>query len=153
MQTRIEIRTCVKCGETKEIPQRYSHANNICTDCARIYSREYQRAEAIKNGRRIGTTGRVPYPLRDGHRTTGNLFKCMASKTFKCKTKSEWRQLMKERLDKTFNDSELMSWINAHDGDEPKDKKPNKIKQDFPDTRNMTWDEWEAGGWGDETDS
>lgn len=141
---RIEVRTCVKCGETKEIPQRNSHANNICTECARNYSREYQRAEAIKNGVRIGTTGRVPYPLRDGHRTTGNLFKCMASKTFKCKTKEEWRGLMKERLDNVFQNDELCRWIFAHnDGDEPKDKKPNKIKEDYPDTRYMTWEDFE----------
>ena len=125
---RIEIRTCVRCGETKEILQRSAHANNVCKECARTYSREYQRAEAIKNGRRVGTTGRVPYPLRDGHKTTGNLFKGMASKTFKCKTKSEWRQLMKERLNQTFQNAELMSWINAHDDNEPKDKKQKRIQ-------------------------
>lgn len=150
---RIEVRTCIKCGEEKEIPQRYKHATNTCLDCAREYSKIYQREEAIRDGRRVGTTGRVPYPLRDGHRTTGNLFKCMASKTFKCKTKDEWRELMKERLNKTFQNAELMSWINAHDGDEPKDKKTNKIKEDYPDTRYITWEEYERGLGENEVDS
>lgn len=150
---KIEVKTCIKCGEEKEIPQKHKHATNTCTDCQRTASREYQRAEAIREGRRVGTTGRVPYPLRDGFKTTGNLFKGMASKTFKCKTKDEWRGLMRERLDKALEDADLMSWINAHDGDEVKDKKQKRIETDYPDTRYMTWEEYERGLGENEVDS
>ena len=153
MQTRIERRTCVKCGEEKDIPQRYKHATNVCLECQRAASRHYQKLEAIREGRRVGTTGRVPYPLEDKYTTTGNKFKLMASKTFKIRDRSDWRQTMRERLDAALENAELMKWINAHDGEEKKEKKQTKIEKDFPDTRYMTWDEWEAGGWGDETDS
>lgn len=141
---RIEVRTCVKCGETKEIPQKNKYATNVCIECQRAASRHYQRMEAIREGRRIGATGRVPYPLEDKYTTTGNKFKLMASKTFKIKNRSDWRQLMKERLDAALENDELMKWINAHDGDEPKEKRQKRIETDYPDTRYMTWDEWES---------
>jgi hypothetical protein len=149
---RVEIRTCIKCGETKEIPQKQKHATNTCIECQRTYSKEYQRAEAIREGRRVGTTGRVPYPLEERYTTTGNKFKLMASKTFRIRDKSEWRQLMRERLDAALNNVDLMKWINAHDGDEPI-KKQKKIERDYPDTRGITWDEYERGLGEDEVDS
>ena len=52
-----------------------------------IENDNYNKEKALANGRRPATTGRRPYPLRDGYKTTGPLFKAMASKTFKCKTK------------------------------------------------------------------
>ncbi len=70
--------------------------------------------KALYSGRRPATTGRRPYPLRDGYKTTGPLFKAMASKTFKCKTKEEWRALMAERLEEVFNNADLSYWIFAH---------------------------------------
>ena len=145
---RIEIRTCIHCGETKEIAQKHKFATNICNQCRTKKANDYNKEKALANGRRPATTGRRPYPLRDGHKTTGPLFKAMASKTFKCKTKEEWRALMRERLEEVFNNADLSYWIFAHNEDKP--KKRNKPK---PDTRNITWEEWEARGWGDEEDS
>jgi hypothetical protein len=72
----------------------------------------------------------------------------MATKTFKCKTKEEWRALMGERLEAVFNNADLSYWIFAHN-----EEKPNKKTKPKPDTRNMTWEEFEAGGWGNEEDS
>lgn len=149
---RIEIRKCLICEEDKPIPQKHKHATNVCLDCSRTRQREYQRAEAIREGRRVGTTGRIPYPLEEQYTTTGNKFKLMASKTFRTKSKSEWRQLMRERLDAALENVDLMKWINAHDGDEPI-KKQKKIERDYPDTRGMTWDEYERGLGEDDVDS
>ena len=59
---RIEVRTCIKCGEEKDIVQRHIHANNICGDCGKARSKEYQKEAAIKKGKRIGMPGRKPYP-------------------------------------------------------------------------------------------
>ena len=143
---RIEIRTCIHCGETKEIAQKHKFATNICNQCRTKKANDYNKEKALANGRRPATTGRRPYPLRDGHKTTGPLFKAMASKTFKCKTKEEWRALMRERLEEVFNNADLSYWIFAHNEDKPK----KKVKKE-PDTRNMTWEEWEAGGWGDDS--
>jgi hypothetical protein len=152
MQKRIEIRTCIKCGEEKEIVQRHKYATNTCADCQRNYSKEYQRMESIREGRRVGMTGRVPYPLEEQYTTTGNKFKLMASRMFKIKERDDWRQEMRRRLDYALGNVELMKWINAHDGDEPI-KKQKRIERDFPDTRGITWDEFETGAWGEPEDS
>lgn len=149
---RIEVRTCIKCGEEKEIPQKFKHATNTCLDCQRKWQREYQRAEAKRDGRRVGTTGRVPYPLPEGYKTTGNLFKVMSTKTFRCKTKEEWRALMKERLNAVFENEELCRWIFAHNKEE-QTKKQKRIEKDYPDIRYMTWEEWEKGLGDNEVDS
>ena len=147
---RIEVRTCIKCGETKEIVQRHKHATNTCGDCQRIAGREYQRAEAIREGRRIGLMGRVPYPLPEGYKTTGNYFKAMSSKTFKCKSRDEWRELMRNRLLNLNED--VLRWIYSHNSDEPI-KRQKKIHKDYPDTRGMTWDEYQRGLGDDDVDS
>ena len=133
---RIEILTCIHCGETKEIEQKHKHTTRICKQCRSKAANEYNKIRALKNGRRPGTTGRRPYPLRDGYTLTGPLFKAMASKTFKCKTRDEWRALMKERLEEVFKNDELCHWIFAHNDDKPKNKRETKIKLDYPDTRN-----------------
>lgn len=146
---RTEIRTCIHCGETKEIEQKHTYATNICKQCRSKAANEYNKIRALKNGRREGTTGRRPYPLRDGHKLTGTLFKSMASKTFKCKTRDEWRALMKERLEAVLQNEELSYWIFAHNDN---DDKPKKSKEKKPDTRNMTWEQWEEEGWGDSVD-
>jgi len=147
---RIEVRTCVKCGETKDIPQKHKHATNVCDDCRREASRHYQKMESIREGRRVGATGRVPYPLSEGYSTTGNYFKSLASKTHKCKKREEWRELMRNRLLNIRED--VLKWINAHDGDEPT-KKQKKIERDYPDTRGMTWEEYQKGLGDDDVDS
>ncbi len=55
---------------------------------------------------------------------------------------------MAERLAEVFNNADLSYWIFAHNGDDDKPKK--KVKKE-PDTRNMTWEEWEEGGWGNDS--
>lgn len=54
---RIEIRKCVLCEEQKPIPQKFKYATNVCVDCSMNRQREYQREQAKKEGKRIGTTG------------------------------------------------------------------------------------------------
>jgi len=149
IKNRVEIRTCIKCGETKEIPQKHKHATNTCVECQKEASKYYQREASIREGKRIGFIGRVPYPLEEPHTTTGNYFKGLASKTFKCKTREEWRELMRNRLLNLSED--VLKWINAHDGDEPIKRQKN-IESDYPNTKGMTWEEWEAGGYGTECD-
>jgi hypothetical protein len=59
---RVEIRTCIKCGEEKEIKQRHIHANNICGDCQRERAKGYAKEVAIKLGK-SNIVGRKPYPV------------------------------------------------------------------------------------------
>ena len=144
---RSEVRTCIHCGETKEIVQKHKFATNICNQCRTKKANDYNKKKALENGRRPATTGRRPYPLRDGYKTTGPMFKAMSTQTKRCKTKEEWRALMGERLEEVLNNDDLRYWIFSHNED-----KPNKRTKPKPDTRSMTWEEWEEGGWGDSVD-
>jgi hypothetical protein len=148
---RFEIRTCIKCGEEKEIKQRHIHANNICADCGKARSKEYQREASIKAGK--GTiVGRKPYPggFDSGAR---NKFYRLKTELDKCKHREEWIPILARNLDVTLNDVEIMTWIKTEKEDEPKPKKPNNIKRDYPDTRGMTWEEYQKGLGEDDVDS
>ena len=151
----LEVRTCIKCGETKEIKQRHKHANNICGDCSRKTSREYQRNEAIREGRRQGVNGRFPYPLEGKWDYPSQKFNAMAKKMKYMMEREEWVEQIKINLDDTLNNPLIMDWINAHKGDDdaPKLKRKKKIDTDYPDTRYMTWEEYMKGLGDEEVDS
>jgi hypothetical protein len=150
---RVESRTCIKCGEVKDILQRHKYAINTCADCQRIASREYQRLEAIRKGQRIGQTGRVPYPLTDEYKTPNAKFRDIAKHIFKLKDRDEWIIALRNNLDKTFNDKEVMDWINAHNADNEPIKRQKVIHSDYPDTRYITWEEYTKGLGEDDVDS
>jgi hypothetical protein len=152
MQKKIDIRTCIKCGETKEIPQRNKYACNICVECQRAASRHYQKLETIKKGGTSGRTGRVPYPLNGEYETTNKKFRQLAVVTFKTKNRKEWKELLVKRLNDVLENYEVMKWINAHQEDEPIKRQTN-IDKEYPDTRYMTWDEYERGLGDNEVDS
>lgn len=145
----IEVRTCIKCGETKEITQRHTHANNICNDCVKAKQRIYAKEAAIKAGKG-SIVGRKPYP--GSFDIAGrNKFYRMKTELEKCKHREEWIPIIIRNLDIALNNAEIMQWIKTED--EPKPKKPNKIKTDYPDTRGMTWEEYRKGLGKDDVDS
>lgn len=149
---RIETRTCIKCGEEKEIVQRHKHANNICGDCAKTRSKEYQKEVAIKKGVNVGFVGRKPYP--GGFDTVGrNKFYRMKTELGKCNYREEWIPIISRNLDIVLNDVEMMHWIKRQMDDEPKPKRIKAINRKLPDTRAMTWEEWEKLRGEDDVDS
>ena len=152
---KIEVRTCIHCGEIKEIPQPKNHTNNICLDCSRKRAREYARNKAVKNGKREGIFGRFPYPLEGKWAYPNQKFNAMAKKMKYMLNREEWIEQIRINCDETFNNPLVMDWINAHKGDD--DEKPNKrqkrISKDYPDTRGMTWDEYTAGLGEEDVDS
>lgn len=149
---RIETKLCIKCGEIKDIPQRHKHSTNICKDCQNEASRRYQKEEAIREGRRVGLMGRLPYPLEGKWSYPSQKFNSIRKNLDKFIKREDWIKQMKSNLEETFNNKEVMDWINAHKDEAPL-KRQKKIERDYPDTTKMTWDEWEKGGWGDEVDS
>ena len=149
---RIEVRTCIKCGEEKDIKQRHIHANNICGDCAKTRSKEYQREAAIKKGK--GTTvGRKPYP--GGFDTAArNKFYRLKTELEKLHRREEWIPIIARNLNVTLNDVEMMQWIKRQRDDEPTPTKKQKtINKKLPDTRNMTWEEYQKLQGEDDVDS
>jgi len=150
--SRIETRTCIKCGEEKEIKQRHMHANNICGDCSKALSKEYQRQAAIKAGVNVGVVGRKPYP--GGFDTTArNKFYKLKTELDKCKHREEWIPIIRRNLDIVLNDVDMMKWIKSTVDDEPKPKKQKAINRKLPDTRGMTWEEYQKGLGDEEVDS
>jgi len=151
IEKRIEIRKCIHCGEDKPIEQPEKGSRNICRECRNKRSNQYNTAKALANGRRPGLNGRIPYPMRTKTQTTNQYFRGLAKEIFAIKDRKQSIELMKERLERAFQNEELMRWINGHDEDKP--KKQTQINKDYPNTKNMTWDEWEERGWGDDVDS
>ena len=151
---RTEVRTCIKCGEAKDIPQPKAHANNICVDCSRKQSREYQQQASIKEGRRQGVQGRWPYPLEGKWAYPNQKFNSMAKKMHHILDRADWIAQLKINLDETINNPLVMEWINGHKGDYDKPtKKRSTIIKDYPDTRGMTWEEYQKGLGEEDVDS
>jgi len=148
---RIEVRKCIHCGEDKPIQQPEGHSRNICRECRNKRSNYYNTKKAIANGRKVGQTGRIPYPLPEGFQTTNQYFRSLAKEMFKIKDREKSIELMKERLNRLLENNEVMKWINGHEEDKP--KRQTQINKDYPDTRYMTWDEYEKGLGNNEVDS
>lgn len=147
----LEIRTCIKCGETKEIKQKATHANNVCDECMKARQKEYAKEAAIKAGKST-IVGRKPYPGTFDI-AARNKFYRLKTELEKCKDRKDWIPIIIRNLQVALNDEELMLWIRTEKSDEPKPKKPNKIKIDYPDTRGMTWEEYQKGLGDDDVDS
>lgn len=153
---RIELRTCIHCGETKEIkqPKNSNHASNICLECSRTRGREYQIKAAIKDGRRIGVPGRFPYPLEGKWTYPVQKFNAIAKKLKYMLEREEWVAQIKINLEEALNNPLIMDWIkSAKDDDDVPKKKRSSIVKDFPDTRGMTWEEYQKGMGDDDVDS
>lgn len=142
---------CLKCEEVKPIPQKLAHRTNVCLDCQRKQQREYARMEAEKDGRRAGVMGRLPYPLGE-YKYYQQKFYELRSKMGKISNREEWIEQIKINLQKTEANEELMAWINSHKDDD-KPKKQKSIERDYPDTRGMTWEQYERGLGENEVDS
>ena len=66
--------------------------------------------------------------------------------------REEWIEEIRKNLKETEEDEELMAWINSHKDDDSV-KPQRRINKDYPDTRNMTWEEYQRGLGDDDVDS
>lgn len=150
---RVEIRKCIKCGVEKEIIQRYKHTTNICLECSNEQAKLYARNAALKEGRRVGVNGRMPYPLEPNWAYLVQKFQAMQKQMKSFKKRKDWIEQIKINLENTLNNKEVMDWIHSHKDDDNLTKPKKKIEQDYPDTRYMTWEEYERGLGDNEVDS
>jgi len=148
---------CYHCKEVKNLIQRTKHRNNICEDCMRERQKEYNRKEAQKDERRReGVNGRFPYPLQ-GWEYYGQKFRALA-KELKDKDREESIEIIRRNLDAVLENKEVMDWIWTNDAGERKEEqiqrgKARQRRDEYIDTRNMNWDDYERGGWGEPEDS
>lgn len=149
---RTETRKCLKCGEIKDILQRFKHSTNICKECTKERAKFYQKRAAERKGKpkRDGLNGRIPYPLTIEHKTPSSKFRKIASKMMKLKCREEWIEQIRKNYSEIAED--VLVWIYRH-GNEKPEKRITKIKRDYPDTRYMTWEEYEKGLGDSEEDS
>ena len=152
LQFPTELRVWIKCKEEKEIVQRKPNAkNNICKECTNEAAKEYARVKAIKDGKRIGQRGRLPYP--GGFEEVGREKLLLRKKELdKIKDREEWVKLIRERFEQIINDVEVMDYINLRGeyADVEDNRKTREEKDDF---QYLTWDDFERGGWGNPEDS
>jgi len=147
-----ELRKCIKCGEEKQIPQRNPKAkNNICNQCGNTYAREHARKKAIKDGKRVGIKGRLPYP--GGFEETAREKLLQRKKELdKIKDREVWIEVIRQRFEEIINNKELMDYINAR-GDNTSEREERMQKEEKEDIHLMTWEDYERGGWGEPEDS
>ena len=148
---------CFHCKEVKDLLQRTQHRNNICEDCRKERQKDYNRKEAQKDDRRReGVNGRFPYPLQ-GWEYYGQKFRALA-KELKDKDREESIEIIRRNLDAVLENKEVMDWIWANDAAERKDEQKRRgeairRKNEYKDTRQIDWDDFERGGWGEIEDS
>ena len=148
---------CFHCNEIKDLLQRAKHRNNICEDCRKERQKDYNRKEAQKDDRRReGVNGRFPYPIQEWE-YYGQKFRALA-KELKDKDREESIEIIRRNLDAVLENKEVMDWIWTNDAAERREEQikrgeARRRKNEYIDTRNIDWNDFERGGWGDEIDS
>jgi hypothetical protein len=112
---------------------------NFCPKCATKKQTQI-RLRKLEQGlieRKIGYPYTSVSPA--GRKEYNARFKKLQSILFKKKTRKEWKEYLKERLDEVLNDEVLMKWINDRRDNESKKEKViktnNKTNKEYPDTR------------------
>ena len=114
--------TCIKCGQIKPIPQKYSHRTNVCIQCRNEQQKgyNYQHRKYNKNPYTIeGVAGRQPYPLDPQWKHLNQRFRVMQRELLEIKYREDWRKLISQRLDDVLNNDRLYHWIIAHKSNQP----------------------------------
>ena len=99
---------------------------------------------------------KLPYPFDTTNGVAANRFRRIQKALNKCYTREERREFFQKQLNEA-EELGILLWINDRRDNESKKEtqsvsKAKTIKK-YPDTRNMTWDDYERGGWGEPEDS
>jgi hypothetical protein len=90
----------------------------------------------VEGKKRAKYERKEPYPYQGPNHDYHSRFYPLRAKLHKMKTRSEWKEYFKIRLDEVFNDSVLMKWINDRRDKETKEAKQIKsksnIQRDYP---------------------
>lgn len=134
---------CYTCGETKLIPQYFTHRTNICIQCRNEKQKEYQKK--YRSERAPGEIGRNEYPKGDW-KNSKQKFAALRKELNACFDRGEWKAIIRKRLEGLEEQTELMRWINKHQSNEPSpirggirrgNKKGPKPHKQWPDTRGI----------------
>jgi len=128
---------------------------NRCTPCTNQWTKERLK-EKIALGLVKPTEYKENYPFDTNSGEAVKRFHRIQYALRDCKTREERRAHYAKQL-KEIEENGILKWIYDRRDEETKREKrtktKGKIERDMPDTRGMTWDEYEAGGWGEPEDS
>ena len=121
-----EQRICKGCGiEFHTIKPRYS-----CNACLNA------KQKIIEKNKRSKYEKKSVYPYQGKNHNYKQRFGPLQSKLHKMKSRTEWKEYFKVRLDEVLNDAVLMKWINDRRDKETAEarqlKSKKTIQKDYP---------------------
>ncbi len=121
-----EQRICKHCGvEFHTMKPRY-----CCNQCLNA------KQKVIEKNKRSKYEKKTPYPYQGKNHNYKQRFGPLQSKLHKMKSRTEWKEYFKVRLDEVLNDAVLMKWINDRRDKETAEarqlKSKKTIQRDYP---------------------
>lgn len=146
-----EDRICMDCGNGFHTMQ----PTNRCNECKKIWTRNRQK-EKLELGLIEKHTPKENYPFGTQNGEAARRFKRIQKGLNKCFSREERREYYNNQL-REAEELGILTWIydrrDSESNSEGRVKRETKIKKEYPDTRNIDWEEFERGGWGDIEDS
>jgi hypothetical protein len=146
-----EIRVCNICNEEFHTMKPLFR----CKHCTNEWNKQETKRK-IAEGLIEPLEHKLPYPFDTTNGDAANRFRRIQKELSNCYTKEERREFYKKQLEEA-EELGILLWIYDRRDEETKKEKRTQtrgmIKRNYPDTRGMTWDEYERGLGDDDVDS
>jgi hypothetical protein len=128
---------------------------NRCPPCTNEWNKKETKRK-LEEGLIQPVEHKEIYPFNTTNGEAASRFRDIQKRLKNCYSREERRAFFQKQLDEA-EELGIIKWIfdrrDAESKNENRNKSKGMIKKDYPDTRYMTWDEYEAGGWGEPEDS
>jgi hypothetical protein len=146
-----EIRTCNVCSKEFHTLKPLFR----CKFCTNEFNKKETKRK-LEEGLIEALEHKQPYPFDTTNGEAGSRFRRIQKALDGCNSREERRELFHKQLQEA-EELGILLWIyDRRDSDTKKEtqsKSRGMIKKDYPDTRNMTWDDYEREGLGEPEDS
>lgn len=146
-----ETRTCNVCSKEFHTMKPI----NRCPPCTNEWNKKETKRK-LEEGLIQPVEHKEIYPFNTTNGEAASRFRDIQKRLKNCYSREERRAFFQKQLDEA-EELGIIKWIfdrrDAESKNENRNKSKGMIKKDYPDTRYMTWDEYEAGGWGEPEDS
>ena len=140
---------CIRCEKIKGIKQYFTHRTNICEKCRNEGQKAYQQKYRDERRERH-EGGRKEYPLGGMWKSQKQKFNTLRKELSNIIDRSEWREVIRKRLDALGENPELYKWIIKHQSENPvpivggaqkekRDRRGPKGKNEYPSTKDMPY--------------
>ena len=146
-----ETRTCNMCSKEFHTMKPI----NRCTPCTNEWNK-IEKQRKIDEGLIIPYENKENYPFNTMNGEAANRFNRIQKELKNCYTREERRAFYQKQL-KEAEELGIIKWIfdrrDAETKNENRTQTRGMIKKHYPDTRGMTWDEYQRGLGDDDVDS